>query len=110
MVLPFFASEEDLIRFTAARKRKRQKGAYFCHKNYLKNYESLKSHSNSIEMARVRTTSHNKSDNFGSFRTIHTANVKDNDNAFPLRSVSPIKPFRRGVYVPNKFIDGNADR
>ena len=33
----------------------------------------------------------------GSFRAIHTANEQDSIKGFPLRSVTPIRPFRRGI-------------
>ena len=33
----------------------------------------------------------------GSFRAIHTSHQKDTLKGFPLRSVTPIRPFRRGI-------------
>lgn len=33
----------------------------------------------------------------GAFRAIHTAHPEDSIRGFPLRSVTPIRPFRRGI-------------
>jgi hypothetical protein len=33
----------------------------------------------------------------GSFRAIHTAHPEDSIRGFPLRSITPIRPFRRGI-------------
>lgn len=38
----------------------------------------------------------------GSFRAIHTAHTDDSIRGFPLRSITPIKPFRRGIRSTSK--------
>jgi len=41
----------------------------------------------------------------GSYRAIHTAYPSDSIRGFPSRSVTPIKPFRRGIRTTAKQID-----
>lgn len=38
----------------------------------------------------------------GSFRAIHTAHPDDSIRGFPLRCITPIKPFRRGIRSTSK--------
>jgi hypothetical protein len=45
----------------------------------------------------------------GAFRTIHTAYTSDTLPGFPLRSVTPIRPFRRGIRSSNKTARGRIE-
>jgi hypothetical protein len=54
------------------------------------------------DFRKIETPIFDSNQETGSFRAIHTAITYDSIRGFPLRSITPIKPFRRGIRAASK--------